>query len=585
MSSVSPNDLTPLQMEKYQTILSQEGVVSTWFINLSPLPTTQLDGWLSLNIPDKDCVANVHAKYVSPEENGDYFWYGEVVRDNTGGEEDTCNCDEGVVSILRHQGEVIANLVLDGDQYEIQSLGEGLNVLVKRDMNDQVYNCGTNSEGYTRENQDQHVMPREGGDCTVRILALYTLNASNAVPNIKNTIELSIKQFEQGLRNSKIFESDLRVSLVDIQEFPFIELNGIERENKKMIGNSDLKARRNDAHADIVVVYRQGDVSDGYIGFTGSYNLSADSAVCSVQATRATSGYLTAHELGHVFGCHHHPSSDATGPKFAHGHAYTVGRCFKKKDKTTIVNTAVPDDTKIPYFSNPNVYYLGKATGIVDKRENWKRIINQACTVAKFRDEDNYPLLVASISGGQFNCPCFDILLEAEVRGGTPDPYEYEWRTSTDGFNWGQVESTSSFFSVKLPCEAGEGVYVKLRVMSSDGQVDDVFRYVEAAERWPGQQEDCPVQLPTNVHDNFTQDKILFPNPVSDKLFLFINPNSMIDIKDIEIVDLMGNKWMVFATKDKTESKIQISTSDLKDGMYFIKYGPDKVARFIKSIK
>ncbi len=243
--------------------------------------------------------------------------------------------------------------------------------------------------------------------------------------------------------------------------------------------------------------------------------------------------------------------------------------------RTSFLNT-------IQHYSNPNVFYKGKATGVNGKRENWRQLVNNACTVANFR-QDTYNPLTAYITGPSYGCPCFDVLFEAKVRGGLL-PYHYEWRKSTDGFNWGQIESTANFFSVKLPCDVGEGVYVKLSVTSSDGQESDFFKYVEAAEQWPGQQGDCPAQLPLTVDEKVANNEGVYPNPAVDFLRLRVKGKE-INIQDIEIIDSMGNKMRFELNRRKRKGVIQISTSHLKDGMYFLKYGAGRITKFIKSTK
>lgn len=220
-----------------------------------------------------------------------------------------------------------------------------------------------------------------------------------------------------------------------------------------------------------------------------------------------------------------------------------------------------------------------------DEKENWRQLRANACTVANFRADNTVPILNANISGEGYTCPCKGVGLTAQVSGGAPGPYQLEWRVSADGFNWGSVQSTASSFYISLPCEIGEGVYVRLTVTSSDGQVDNTFRFIEAAESWPGQQGVCPK---SSYSSNENGDKVvlnsgtLFPNPVNDLLTLRMSDDEAMPDK-ISMVDVWGRIIAVSPEIDMDARTIQIQTTSLLDGMYFLRYGQRNVLKFVKS--
>lgn len=578
---VSVDELTSAQNERYQKILAQESVVNTWFVDLADLSSIAENGWITLSMPDKDCTAAVKAKYVSSDESNDFYWYGEVIKED-GDTEEACQCYEGFVNIMRHEGEMIGSISLDEDRYEIQSIGDERTVLVKKDVTGLNLHCSNDgSSGGIIDGGGgggQTLTPKSNGNCPVKVLALFTPNGNNAVANIENTINLSIAQTNQALKNSQVSECDLELILVDVQEIQFAEGYYIPEDLDLLIGNTTVQALRDAAHADIVVIYTDGAYG-GVIGRAGRLHLNADSAMCVVEAAEAITEFNTAHEIAHLFGCRHQPEDDPTGP-FEHAHEFKTGCWPFRKRKNTVVFSVATGRT-IQHYSNPNVLFKNKPTGVIDERENWRKLKESACIVANFRDDAMEPILNASISGEGYNCPCYSVGLEAQVSGGAPGPYSFEWRTSTDGFNWGSVQSILSSFAVALPCEVGEGVYVRLTVTSSDGQVDDSYRFVEAAESWPGQQGECPKFLVSNDDNVIFGGGNLFPNPVRDVLIFQISEDEDMP-SDVVVVDVWGRHVVVRPEVASVERTIRIPTGHLPDGVYSLRYGTSKTLKFVK---
>ena len=413
----------------------------------------------------------------------------------------------------------------------------------------------------------------------MRVLALFTPNGNNAVANIQNTINLSIAETNQALRNSQVSECDLELILVDVQEIQFTEGFSAPADRDALIGNANVQGLRNAVDADIVVVYTDENYG-GIIGIAGTLTLQAERALCVIEAAEAITEFNTAHEVAHLFACRHEPEAEPTRP-FEHAHEFKTG-CWPFRKRRNTVMFSVTAGRTIQHYSNPNVKFKKKATGVSDEKENWRQLEVNACTVANFRDDDVVPILIASISGDGYNCPCFGVGLSAQVSGGAPRPYQFEWRTSTDGFNWGSVQSTASSFSISLPCEIGEGVYVRLTVTSSDGQIDDTFRFIEAAENWPGQQGVCPrSSYNSNDNDVILSTRTLFPNPVNDVLYLEISEGETMP-SDIVVVDVWGRLIAVSPEIDIDERTVQIPTTHLHEGMYLLKYGQRNILKFVK---
>ena len=117
------------------------------------------------------------------------------------------------------------------------------------------------------------------------------------------------------------------------------------------------------------------------------------------------------------------------------------------------------------------VIYAGKSTGTNDRENNAEQLRSTSCIVASFRETNNSPLS-AHIGGNRIGCPCDVVTLFAELNGGMPGSYSYEWTISLDGgVTYGSVQETASQFQTDLPCP-NEGSYrVRLKVTAPNGQV------------------------------------------------------------------------------------------------------------------
>jgi len=318
---------------------------------------------------------------------------------------------------------------IDEDFYELHDLGAGKRILLRKDYAGLFKRCGSN-DSEEEEQRGEIIEDRTEGRCPVRVLALTTAAAQAALPDINGTIALAINQTNQALRNSQVYGNDLTLTLVGISTITFSESAIMRDDRESLIDNAELKIKRNTADADIVLVLVEGDYGDDFIGMAGTLTLQSERAVVIINATDALSDYNTSHELAHLFGCRHEPDADATGP-IEHAHKFITGCWPFRKDRNTIMFSEVTGHT-IQHYSNPNVKYKNRGTGVTDERENWRKLRANACTVATFRNQ-SIPALSAHITGPYVGCLCSWITVNPIVSGG---------------------------YILELPCEEGEGVYL-----------------------------------------------------------------------------------------------------------------------------
>jgi hypothetical protein len=152
---------------------------------------------------------------------------------------------------------------------------------------------------------------------------------------------------------------------------------------------------------------------------------------CVVRCRQAAH-YVLAHEVGHLLGCYHDRDNIFGSGAFS----YSYGYSFTVAGVTygTIMSYV---GLRIPYFSNPEVLYLGVPTGIPEgmpnAADNAKTINNTAPIVAAFRQPPprvDIPLSLGIIQPSDGRWQCW---------GYGPDGIRLGLQTSTDLTGWSDV--------------------------------------------------------------------------------------------------------------------------------------------------
>lgn len=234
--------------------------------------------------------------------------------------------------------------------------------------------------------------------------------------------------------------------------------------------------------------------------------------------------------------------------------------------------------TRIRHFSNPNVSYQGKATGIADERENYRALINTAERIADFSNPNE---LMASIdvSIGSFN----DYTFTANTCGGNAS-LSYEWALGSSPLTYIQ-ESTSSNFSkllspgfwyLRLIVHSGpqsDTTYLAFNVPVLDTPCDEFSDFPCDDGPIPKQMintEELPLETALNS---------AYPNP--------FNPSSTINYSvaeaqkiRLEVYNLRGAKvaTLVEGSQMAGQYSIAFNAQNLPSGTYIVRLSTvDKV--------
>jgi len=219
---------------------------------------------------------------------------------------------------------------------------------------------------------------------------------------ITNFATMAVQKMNTVLENcglSSAFRYRL-VGIVTVTAEGGTDLNGVLADTRNGTGAwAPIKAKRDEVGADIVSTFIDTGSASGTTGLGYSLNSTAFSSfselaynVCAVRAV--ANGHTMTHEVGHNIGAGHasavDPNQISPGPQL---YDYSAGHYFTGSDDKkyhTIMayyydgfgNTYTP----VPYFSSPNITYMGTAVGDAT-HDNVRTIQNTYLAVSKWRDQ------------------------------------------------------------------------------------------------------------------------------------------------------------------------------------------------------
>ncbi len=204
---------------------------------------------------------------------------------------------------------------------------------------------------------------------------------------MQNLVTLAVANANTAYANSQI-AAQLR--LVYSGEVAFAETPAnISGDLSKLATSGDgaldtVQTLRNQYGADVVSLIGTGYTSGsgacgiGYLMTTVSTTF-ASAAFNVVDQACAAGNLSLAHEIGHNEGLHHDPANASGQGAYPYAFGYQdPGGLFR-----TVMSYGM--STRIPYFSNPNVFYSAKPTGVANTQDNARALNNTASTVANFR--------------------------------------------------------------------------------------------------------------------------------------------------------------------------------------------------------
>lgn len=535
------------------------------FVQLGNLPTIQTKGQLKFFIPGRQGQIEARATNVKALSLTDYEWYG------------TIDGGLGSMTVLSKGGKITASIYLPDGTYEIISTGDNFHILLKYDKekSETLNKCATKGKNKKdAANNTGKTLRVENCQDNTRVLVLFTPAARDAVPDINQTIDLCISQFNQAVFNSRV-TTNAYIELAGSQLYNLTESERMDLDLEGLISNINVQTARNNSNADYVILLTNSTNGNynGTFGWAGDIEPNNNRAYAIVQVNTATNERKSfTHEAGHLYGCRH--DDDATGQPYARG--YSFRRNFLSPwCYTVMVNGSeiTGNKSRLLNFSNPNVFIDGQAIGTVATNNNARRVTETFGTLRNFRTSP-FRSFTAYIEGTQTGDECTQGNWEAVVSCGAA-PYTYDWSYSYDGFNYYSAGS-GEFYSATLNCPADlySRYYVRLDARSNDGQRARAFmtafvnsnggpKYRVITQN-PAQEK--PVQ----------NDLIAYPNPANNATQMEIQLKKTQTVK-LEIINSSGQTVKIlFEGKMQAGKNIKIlRKGELPNGIYLYKLSGD----------
>lgn len=356
---------------------SKNGVVSLFEFNAAALR----DSVFFLNIFPGESIKVVRQKLI--KRDGDNFsLHGYITgADNA----------FGSIALVYYNGELSASINFRTHTYSINPLGKGTFSLFEIDGGK--YPEHEDAPGMRdtyKENSNASVAPGSIGlaavACPLRVLVAITPSAETYIKSSLGFSSLTQFALQAVAETNQAYIN----SAVNLQ----IELAASVRVSYTESGdwNTDLTRFRTttDGYMDEIHTYRNlyaADVNALIINNSSACGLAstilavASTAFVAVHYSCALGYYSFAHEIGHLQGARHNPEVDGTTTPYAYGHGYL----YIAGGWRTIMAYDYSGQTRLQYFSNPNVTYGGVAMGTSATHNNARVLNETAATVTGFR--------------------------------------------------------------------------------------------------------------------------------------------------------------------------------------------------------
>jgi Metallo-peptidase family M12 len=271
-------------------------------------------------------------------------------------------------------------LVTQGDASSLRPITVGMRTLAPEDFG-------------TKERRDlakvlrrlTRAKPKAAGspdEVIIDVIIAYTKSAAASYSDVRRElVELAIEEANQSFRLSNLRHIKLR--LANAYQTDYVEqgehFTHLWRFADKGDGHmEEIHGLRDKHHADVAVLIV--DDASG-CGLATRVFAEEHDAFAVVHHGCAATSYSIAHEIGHLIGARHDPSTDKNTKPFPYGHGYVNGSKWRD-----IMSYKEPCGgcPRVPVWSSPTVTVRGERAG-TSINDNARVLTEQAARVAGFR--------------------------------------------------------------------------------------------------------------------------------------------------------------------------------------------------------
>ena len=584
------NSSMKIIMQKIDRFVLAESVSYVQFGNL---PSIQKQGNISFSMPNIAQRIQAKIRKVESKNDKNYSLFAIL------GE------GQGEMTLICENGLTYGSINYDDESYRIYGINKAISVIIKIDKNklgkgDCEEPRGSRPSNFNNISDNTTFRVNPCVDNITRVLVLFTTAAQNEDPNIQQTINTSINNFNNAIFSSAVNESRAYLQLAGTQLLAFTERpSELAEDVKRLALNNDAVNARNTTLADIVVLLTKQGYSDlkpsgsEAFGMVRQIDAERDSAFAIVEAVNSASRNTFAHEVGHLFGGgHQSPTLDVRIKDYAHGRKFerSYGIFFKKRYATLMhTNPNGSNFSRVLAFSNPNVTYDGITTGDANCCNVARRIKETAPRIAAYNSNPN--TLSGGVLGTNYIGEYGVFSFEPDITCGAA-PYSFLWEVSLDGFNFTTMSSNPDGV-IDLNVYPGSGisqsnsVTLRLTINSADNQQVTVFQNIsvnlEGGSPAIKENPDLPSHSTSNKNSKTNLGDV-YPNPVQNILnfdFYLSNESAI----QIDLINLLGE---TITTIDNTKLSTgyynrKVSTNDIPNGIYILRLKSDE-GNFSKKI-
>ena len=405
------------------------------------------------------------------------------------------------VVLVVEEGVLAGAVIMPGAQYQIRYLGDGLYTVLEIDQaafGEELEPIPVDASQEAAEATPGSALADSGS--TIDLLVVYTPAARAAAGGttaIRSEISLAVEQTNDSYVRSQVAQ---RLRLVHAAEVSYLESGEFPTDLERLRDTVDpylttVHSLRNAYRADevLLLVHYSSNPYCGIAYFMDTVTVGfEDWAFAVVELDCAAAYYTFGHELGHNMGGRHDWYMDAGTTPYTHSHGYAnVAGGWRTmmayNDGCLAVGTSC---TRLPNWSNPAVYYGGRATGVPEgtstscttgvpyaycDADNARTLNKTAYTVANFRPSLSAPtgLAATAVAPTQVNLAWTDT---------SPDETGFRLERSLDGLSaWTQIAAVGANVTAYSDTGLLAGTAYHYRVRAYDAYVSSIYSGVAQA--------------------------------------------------------------------------------------------------------